>query len=103
MASTPDAYYKEIVQSVSTETLYAQKVVKRVLDATLKEIRSTVARGRKVRLPGFGTFYAGHRPASKGRNLRNKDQVEIVDVPAMNLPKFRPGAIFKKAVRGKKR
>src|SRR5215208_3938801 len=71
-----------------TEEQLSQDTVSHVLGATIKEIRSAVARGYRVQLTGFGTFYPSHRKARKGRNLQTGD---TIDIPAMTLPRFTPG------------
>lgn len=44
---------------------------------------------------GFGTFTLVERLAYQGRNPRTGSALKI---PAMKVPRFRPGKVFKEAV-----
>ena len=45
---------------------------------------------------GFGTFEVRHRAARKGRNPQTGDEIEI---PASEVPAFKPGKALKEAVK----
>jgi len=66
-----------------------------VIDAFLATVRTSVSRGEKVVLSGFGTF---HRRARSRRVARNVWADQRVVVPATNVPAFRPGKPFKEQV-----
>ncbi|MGI8943160.1 MAG: integration host factor subunit beta [Qipengyuania sp.] len=62
--------------------------VEQVVDIFFEEIAERLAEGGRVELRGFGAFSTRQREARKGRNPRTG---EAVDVPAKNVPYFRPG------------
>lgn len=62
------------------------------IDATLKVIQKTVAKGEEVKLVGFGTFISTTRKTRNGRNPRTG---ELVQIPGGKVPRFRPGKEFK--------
>ncbi len=62
--------------------------VEQVVDIFFEEIAARLAEGGRVELRGFGTFSTRSRQARKGRNPRTGD---TVDVPAKNVPYFKPG------------
>ena len=66
-----------------------------VLDACLGTVESALKKGEEVRLVGFGNFYVSKRAASKGRNPRTG---EPIDIKASRQPKFRAGKQFKDQV-----
>jgi len=66
------------------------------LDAILNKITQTLTKGEELRLTGFGTFSVSHRKARAGVNPRTGEKLQI---PAMNVPKFKPGKALKDAVR----
>jgi DNA-binding protein HU-beta len=66
-----------------------------VLDACLSTIENCLKRGEEVRLVGFGNFYVSKRAASKGRNPRTGEAIQI---KASRLPKFRAGKQLKEQV-----
>ncbi len=65
------------------------------VDAVFDCITNALRGGQEVRLVGFGTFVVTHRKASKGRNPRTGEAIQI---PASNQPKFRAGKGLKEAV-----
>ena len=67
----------------------------RAVDAVFDSISGALGKGTEVRLVGFGTFSVAHRAASKGRNPRTG---ETIDIPASKQPKFKAGKALKDAV-----
>jgi DNA-binding protein HU-beta len=67
----------------------------RAVDSVFDSISDTLAKGTEVRLVGFGTFSVANRAASKGRNPRTG---EPIDIPASKQPKFKAGKALKDAV-----
>jgi len=69
-----------------------------VLNTLIEEIQSSVATGKSVVIPGFGTFEARKREAREGRNPATGETIKI---SAKLVPAFKPGAGFKAVVGGK--
>lgn len=67
----------------------------RAVDSVFDSISDTLAKGTEVRLVGFGTFSVANRAASKGRNPRTG---EPINIPASKQPKFKAGKALKGAV-----
>ena len=65
-----------------------------ILDAVLKGITSTVAKGEKVAFVGFGTFSLHQRQGRVGRNPQTGEPIQI---KASCSPKFSAGKDFKEA------
>jgi DNA-binding protein HU-beta len=70
----------------------------KAVEAILESMIQAVARGQEVRLVGFGSFTVTSRKARQGRNPRTGATLQI---PASQIPKFRPGKEFKDAVSAK--
>ena len=68
------------------------------VDAVFETIGEALAKHEEVRIAGFGTFGAKHRPARTGRNPRTG---EVVSIPASVAPAFRAGKALKDAVNGR--
>jgi DNA-binding protein HU-beta len=77
-----------------------KKTATEAVNAVLDTIQSTVARGDKVAITGFGVFEKSDRPA---RTARNPATGATIRVPRTSVPKFRAGADFKAVVSGEKR
>ena len=70
--------------------------IKESVEAVLSVISEALAKGDKVTLSGFGTFYVGQRQEKKGTNPRTKQPIVI---PAASVPKFRPAYELKKSLK----
>ena len=69
----------------------------RILEALLAAIVDTLKEGHEVSIAGLGVFSVKDRAARTARNPRTG---ELVDVPAMRVPKFRAAKGLKDAVKG---
>ena len=85
----------ELIDRLATRLSTSKKDAGEIVDAVIDEISTAVAKGEKVALTGFGVFEKTDRAARIGRNPRTGEEVKIA---ATSLPKFRPGADFKKIV-----
>jgi len=92
------AFMKRVAQKNQKQQI-TQRVYNTVLTELLTSIQQELAAGRKVNFLGFGTFYTRIHKAEKGRNFKTNKPVEY---KAVRIPAFRPGSLFKKAVRQKK-
>ena len=86
---------RDLVTEISNQTRLPASDVAQVVDALISTVETTVAKGDKVVLSGFGTF---HRRTRARRTARNIWAGESVAVPARNVPEFRPGKPFKELV-----
>ena len=90
---------RELVDAIS-DRLGSKKAAAEAVDAILEAIQSTVAKGEKVAITGFGSFEKADRPA---RTARNPATGNTIQVPATSVPKFKAGADFKGQVAGPKK
>ena len=66
------------------------------LDAFIVTITDALKQDDRVQITGFGTFSISKRKARQGINPRTGEKLQI---PAMNVPKFKAGKALKDAVR----
>jgi DNA-binding protein HU-beta len=85
----------DLVDAVAAGTGISKSDGTHAVDAMLNSIAGALKDGDEVRLPGFGTFSVAQRKASKGRNPRTGEPIQI---PASKLPKFKAGKILKEAL-----
>ncbi|HEY6279849.1 MAG TPA: HU family DNA-binding protein [Streptosporangiaceae bacterium] len=90
---------RDLIDAISGE-LGDKKTATMAVNAVLDTIQSTVARGDKVAITGFGVFEKAIRPA---RTARNPATGATIRVPKSSVPKFRAGADFKAVVNGEKK
>ena len=92
---------KELVAKLAKQTGLSQakslEVINALFDA--KPGRGIIAieldAGRKVSIPGFGTFYTRSRAARVGTNPATGEKIQI---PARTYPDFRPGKTLRERV-----
>ena len=82
----------ELVEYVSNDTELTKADCYRILESVVENIRRSVKRGEDVKLTGFGTFTRVKRKARTGRNPQTGEEIKI---PAVKVPKFKPGKEFK--------
>lgn len=86
----------QLVESVAEQTQLTKTDIEEMLNCTLDLIKKSVKKGDDVTLVGFGTFTKSKRKARMGRNPQTGKEIKI---PAMTVPRFRPGKEFKETVR----
>ena len=88
----------ELVNSLSEETTFSKKDVVRLLDCLVRVVQRTLKSGDKVQWAGFGTWILSRRSARRGINPATKVAMEL---PAVNVPRFKAGKVLKEACRVK--
>jgi DNA-binding protein HU-beta len=86
----------ELIENIAKVTQLTKVDAESVLNSAIDIIKKSVKKGDDVTLIGFGTFTKSKRKARMGRNPQTGKEIKI---PAMNVPKFRPGREFKDTVR----
>ena len=85
----------ELIASVAEMTNLTRAETERAVKATFDTITDTLGSGNDVRIVGFGTFTTTRRQASKGRNPRTG---QTIDIPASTTAKLRVSRQLKDAV-----
>ncbi len=89
----------DLVDLVAADTKLSKKTVKDTVDALLASMSTTIAKGSKVTLTGFGTFEVRKRKARTGVKPGTTEKIKI---PASKYPAFKAGKSLKDRVGGKK-
>ena len=84
------------MRAVASETSESKRVVERIVAAFLTEVATSLGKGKKVTLGGFGTFRVRTRKARTGRHPRTGERIAIA---ARRVVGFKAGARLRKAVR----
>ena len=66
------------------------------VEAVFETIQTTLGKGERVQLIGFGTFEVRERAARKGRNPQTGKEI---DIAASKVPAFKAGKALKDAVK----
>ena len=78
----------QLIEAIAKTSKLTKVDVETTLNAALDAIKKSVKKGEDVTLIGFGTFTRSKRKARMGRNPQTGKEIKI---PAMTVPKFRPG------------
>ena len=81
----------EVVAEIAEKTGVEKVAVQASVEAFMKVIKQSLAKGDNVYLRGFGSFVVKHRAEKTGRNISRNTTVII---PAHNVPSFKPAKTF---------
>lgn len=86
----------DLINALSEETTFSKKDIMKVLASYTRIVERALKKGDKVSLAGFGTFWISRRPARTGINPATKERITL---PAINVPRFKPGKRLRDEVR----
>lgn len=81
----------EIVAEIAEKTGVEKVAVQASIEAFMKVVKGSLAKGDNVYLRGFGSFIVKRRAEKTGRNISKNTSVII---PAHNVPAFKPAKTF---------
>lgn len=84
----------DLAEMISEKTEYTIMDVDVILKAFTEVVKECLARGDKVTILGFGTFYVHQL---KERNSKHPDSGDQTQQEEMRLPKWKPGSSIKDA------
>lgn len=88
----------DLVNTISNKLGTEKNDTQRIIEAFMQEIRTSMYNGDNVYLRGFGSFIIKTRAAKTGRNISKNTAIEI---PAHNIPAFKPSKSFTEKVKTK--
>lgn len=88
----------ELTNAIANETGISADTVMAVIEDFMKITKNSLANGESIFLRGFGTFATKERAAKTARNIGKGTTIEV---PAHNVPTFKPCNEFKEQVRMK--
>ena len=88
----------ELVNTISNKLGTEKNETQKVVEAFMQEIRTSMYSGEHDYLRGFSSFIIKTRAAKTGRNISKNTAIEI---PAHNIPAFKPSKTFVEKVKTK--
>ncbi len=85
----------ELIAKIAEDSGITKVQAEKALGAFTGAVSNSLKSGTKIALVGFGTFDVSARAARVARNPRTG---EPINVPAMNVPRFKAGKGLKEAV-----
>jgi DNA-binding protein HU-beta len=86
----------DLVSRISVKTGIAKVDVLVTVEAMFKEIKENLKNNEPVFVRGFGSFIVKKRAEKTGRNIKQKT---FVNIPAHNIPAFKPAKIFLESIK----
>ena len=86
----------EFANELSRRLKLSKSKAVETLNATFETIKTSLKKGQRVQLVGFGTFSVKQRKARLGRNPKTGEQIQI---KARKVPAFQAGAELKNALK----
>ncbi len=90
----------ELIDAMAADAGISKAAAKKALDSFTSNVTSSLKKGGKVSLVGFGTFSTSKRSARNGINPQTKKTIKIA---AKTVAKFKAGSELSAAVDGKKK
>jgi DNA-binding protein HU-beta len=88
----------DIVNNISDQLGIDKTDVQATVESYMNEIKNSLESGENVYLRGFGSFIIKTRAEKTGRNISKNIAVNI---PAHNIPAFKPAKVFTNGVKSK--
>ncbi len=88
----------ELVSEIALQTGYDRATILNVVEATMFNVKKTIADGECIFLRGFGTFTTKSRARKVARNISAQKSVVV---PAHKIPYFKPSVEFSGMLRKK--
>jgi DNA-binding protein HU-beta len=85
----------ELIESMAKVSKMPRAACKNALEAFITSVSNALKQNKDVALTGFGTFVVMKRKSRVGVNPATGKKMQI---PAKNVPKFRPGKALKSLV-----
>ena len=85
----------DLANDVAKRTQLSKAKAWEVVSATFESIKTSLKKGQKVSLIGFGSFLVRARKARTGRNPQTGETIQI---KARKVPAFSAGSELKKAL-----
>lgn len=85
-----------LIEQVSKEAKLTKKAAKEAVESMVKSVQTSLKKGEKVVISGFGTFLVRGRQARVGRNPKTGESLQL---PSMKTIGFIASKTLKKIVR----
>ncbi len=85
----------DLIEDVARKTELSRKDSEVIVDTIFEGIVKSLRGGDKIEIRGFGSFRTRHRNSRVGRNPKTGERV---DVPAKEIPYFKPSKELKDLV-----
>lgn len=85
----------ELIESIYEKIGFSKKEASDIVELVFETLKSTLERGEKVKISGFGNFVVRDKRPRVGRNPQTGEEIEI---SARRVLTFKPSQVLKAAL-----
>jgi integration host factor subunit alpha len=85
----------DIIEGVYEKVGFSKKESSELVEIVFETMKSTLERGEKVKISGFGKFEVRYKRPRRGRNPQTNDEIIIEE---RNVLSFKPSQVLKNAL-----
>ncbi len=85
----------DLVERVYLKTGFSKKESSQIVEMVFDLMKSTLEKGEKIKLAGFGNFVVKNKATRKGRNPQTGDEIEIC---SRKILTFKPSQVLKSVI-----
>lgn len=89
----------DIVEQIYEKVGFSKKESAEIVESVFDLIKSTLEKGEKIKIAGFGNFVVKHKAERKGRNPQTNEDIII---SARRILTFKPSQVLKAAINAEK-
>ncbi len=87
----------DLIESIYEKVGLSKKESSQIVELVFEIMRSSLEKGEKVKISGFGNFNIRDKKVRRGRNPQTGDEIEI---SARSVLTFKASPVLKKALNG---
>ena len=85
----------DIIESVYEKVGFSKKEASDIVELLFDTLKTTLEKGEKVKISGFGNFVVRHKKPRIGRNPQTGEEIEISERKVLT---FKPSQVLKAAL-----
>jgi integration host factor subunit alpha len=85
----------DLIENVYLKTGFSKKESAEIVELVFDLIKTTLEKGEKIKIAGFGNFIVKEKDSRRGRNPQTGDEIEI---SSRRILTFKPSQVLKGAI-----
>jgi len=87
----------DLIENVYLKTGFSKKESAEIVESVFELIKTTLEKGEKIKIAGFGNFVVKEKATRRGRNPQTGDEIEIT---SRRILTFKPSQVLKSSING---
>ena len=87
----------DLIENVYLKTGFSKKESAEIVESVFDLIKSTLEKGEKIKIAGFGNFVVKEKSTRRGRNPQTGEEIEI---SSRRILTFKPSQVLKSSING---